>query len=89
LSLGRIFQLVVVVTAIAAGLGYFSFFWTLIPVFVAGSLAVSNGPGFDVVIQANQDGRLGVMPLMILRRMLPWLAVAGIVYWIARALNSN
>jgi hypothetical protein len=87
--LQRIFQLLVVAAAIAAGLGYFSIFWTAILIFVAGSLAVSNGPGFDLAHRANQEGRLGVMPLLIFAQMVPWAVIAAIAYFITRAVHPS
>jgi hypothetical protein len=81
-------QVAVLFTAMAAGAGYFSFWWALIPAFFAGSLAVSNGPGFDIVMSANREGRLGVFPRVLALSFLPWLIVAGAVYWVT-ALISN
>lgn len=87
MTLGCIAQVLAVAVAAALGLERMSFWWCLIPAFIAGSLAVSNGPSFDLVMSANKEGRLSVLPLMILRHSLPWLAVSGAVYWIARALS--
>ena len=79
---GRISQISVLIIAIFAGLDYFSFWWTLIPVFLAGSLSLSNGPGYERVRQANEEGRIGVFPAMLASHILPWLIVGAIVYWI-------
>ena len=85
--LGCLSMLAVVVTAIAAGLDKFSFWWVLIPVFFAGSFSLSNGPGFDMVIEANRQGRLGVFPKMLGFQCAVWLAVAGAVYWTTATLR--
>jgi len=89
MSLGCFAQVATLATAILAGLGHFSFWWTLIPAFLAGSFQVSNGPGFDIVMTANRDGRLSVFPRLLFFNVLPWLALAGIVYWITARINSN
>jgi hypothetical protein len=83
---GCLSQVAVLASAIAAALGYFSFWWVAIPVFLAGSFQISNGPGFDVVMDANRQGRFGVFPMMLVGNILPWLAVAGVAYWITKAL---
>lgn len=85
---GCIFQIAMLATAILAGLGNFSFWWTLIPAFFAASLSISNGPGFDLVIHANQEGRLAVLPRLLIFNILPWLALAGAAYGITSALSK-
>jgi hypothetical protein len=80
-------QVAVLAAAIAAELGCFSFWWTVIPAFFAGSFQISNGPGFDLVLTANRDGRFSVFPIMLMTNILPWLAVAGIAYWITSAMG--
>ena len=87
--LGCLSQAAVVATASLAGLGYFSFWWILLPVFFAGSFEISNGPGFDIVMENNRKGKLGVFPMLLAGQMLLWLAVAGTTYWIAKAINGT
>jgi hypothetical protein len=82
-------RIAVVATAISAGLGYFSFWWILLPAFLAGSLSLANGPGYDLAISANRQGRLGVFPRLLAVSTLPWLIVAGVFFWISAALISN
>lgn len=89
MKLGCFSQIATLTTAIAVGLGYFSFWWMLIPAFLTGSLSISNGPGFDIVMRANQEGRLSVFPMMIVAHILPWLALSGVIYWVTTALSSN
>ena len=84
MQLGCLSQLATLGAAIAAGLGSFSFWWVLIPAFLAGSLQLSNGPGFATVERANKAGRLSVFPMLLLANILPWLAVAGVAYWAAK-----
>lgn len=87
MRLGSLATLTTFGMAIAAGLSVFSFWWTLIPAFISGSLAVANGPGYDIVMQANREGRLSVMPRMIGVAMGARLATGGALYWVARWLS--
>ena len=82
MKLGCLSQVATLATAIAAGLGHFSFWWTLIPAFLAGTFQLSNGPGYDLVLEANKQGRLSVFPMMLASNIVPWLGVAGLAYWI-------
>jgi hypothetical protein len=82
MKLGCLAQIAVIAVAIMTAVFDYSFWWDLIPAFAAGSLQISNGPGFDIVERANREGRLGVFPFLLLTNILPWLAVAGVVYWI-------
>jgi hypothetical protein len=85
--LGCIFTVVAIATAIAAGLGNFSFWWALIPAFIAGGFSLSNSPGYDIVIQANREGRLGVFPKMLSVHFLAQIALSGAAYWITTAIR--
>ena len=87
MRLGCLSQIATLATGIAAGFGYLSFWWTLVPAFLAGAFAVSNGPGYETVMRANEEGRLGVFPTVLAISILPWLALAGIAYWTIIALN--
>ena len=87
--LGCLSQIFVLVTAIFSGLGYFSFWWAVIPSFFAGVFQISNGPGFDLALTANREGRVSVFPIMLLANFLPWLGVAGAAYWITATIASN
>lgn len=84
MKLGCIAQAAVIVCSIAAGLGYFSFWWIAIPAFFAGSLELSNGPSYDLVIRANNEGRFAVFPMMLAVNILPWAGVSAALYWIAK-----
>lgn len=59
----------------------------LIPAFLAGSFLLSSGPGFNVVMRANQEGRLDVFPKVLTYQFLFQLALAGIVFGITRAVT--
>ncbi|MBB6469266.1 hypothetical protein HNQ96_005155 [Aminobacter lissarensis] len=76
-----------VASAIASGLGYFSYWWVLLPAFLAGALSLANGPGYGLVIDANRRGRLGVFPWLLAVNTVPWLLVAGAVFWVVAALT--
>ena len=81
--LGCLSMLTVVGVAIAAGLGHFSFWWVILPAFLAASFQLSNGPSFGTILQANQEGRLGVFPTMLAMQLLVWMALSGLIFWIA------
>jgi hypothetical protein len=70
---------------VAAGLGKFSFWWTLIPAFVAASFLLAQGPAHNMIIRANEEGRLGVFPSLLAINTAAQLALAGVAFWIARA----
>jgi hypothetical protein len=75
-------------TAVAAGLGYFSFWWTLIPAFFAGSFALFNGPGYDTIMRANREGRTGVFPTMLAVSIAAHLLSASAAYGITRLISG-
>ena len=75
--------LAVYAVAVLAGLEKFSFWWVLIPVFMAASFMVSNRY-YDTVRRANEAGHLSVMPTLIGATGFGYLVTAGIVYWITR-----
>lgn len=85
--LERLSKIAVVAVAIAAGLSKLSFWWVLIPVFVAASFTLSNGPWFDRIVQANQEGRLSVFPTALATQSVVQMAIAAIVYGITVALT--
>ncbi len=69
-------------TAVAAGLGYFSFWWTIIPAFFAGALVLSNGPGYQAIMQANERGNLWLFPLQLLIHIGGVLLASGLAFWL-------
>lgn len=76
-----------IITAVAAGLGYFSFWWSLIPAFLAGSFALANSPGHHAaIVRANQEGRLSVFPIALLSTTGMMLAICGVAFWITRTI---
>ena len=75
--------------AIAAGLGYFSFWWVWIPSFLAGSFALSGGPHYGAILEANEEGRLGVFPMALVGTVGVSLALAGVAYWLTRLVFSS
>lgn len=87
MKLGCLSQIVTLATAIAAGLGFYSFWWVLIPAFLAGSFQISNGPLFDRVIEANREGNLTFFPTMLALNVVPWIGIGGAVFWVTRVLN--
>ena len=84
---GCLSQIATLAMAIAAGLGQFSFWWVLIPAFLAGSFQISNGPLYDRVIAANNEGRLWFFPAMLAANVLPWLGIGAVAFWATRALS--
>ncbi|WP_146215644.1 hypothetical protein [Hoeflea marina] len=79
-------KIAVVATAIAAGIGYFTFWWVLLPAFLAGAFTLVNGPAYEIIMDANRQGRLDVFPWMLTVSILPWILVGGIFFWISAAL---
>jgi hypothetical protein len=84
--LGCLSTLALVAAAIGAGLGHYSFWWTLLPGFLAGSLSLSNGPAYSTIVRANEEGRLGVFPVALAFSIAVHLALAGAAYWITTAI---
>lgn len=66
--------------AIVVGLERFSFWWVLIPAFFAGSLALSNGPHYMRVVEANQRGVLWYFPTMLMIHVAGKMILAGLAY---------
>jgi hypothetical protein len=83
MALQGIATLAVYAFAVLAGLGRLSFWWVLIPTFVAASLMVSNRY-YETVRRANEAGHLSVMPKLIGATGLGYLVTAGIVYGLTR-----
>lgn len=71
--------------AVIAGLGKLSFWWTMIPAFVAASFLLTNEPSHSTILRANEKGRLGVFPSLLAMNTAAQLALAGIAFWIVRA----
>ena len=82
--LGCLSQLAVAATAFLAGRGYISAWWIALPVFLTASFAISNGPMFGQVLQANRDGRTSVFPLVLAANMFGWALFAGAIFWVTR-----
>lgn len=82
--LNLISLLATIATAIAAGLEYFSFWWVLIPAFVLGAFALSNGPQYGAIISANEEGRMGVLPLALAGTVGMSVLLAAVFYWVTR-----
>ena len=74
--------------AVGAGVWDWSFWWVAIASFVAGSLHLSSGPGFDIVMSANRDGRLGVLPRMLFFHVFPYLLIGAVIFWLSRWLAN-
>jgi hypothetical protein len=89
MALGCLSLLALFGAAIVAGLGYFSFWWLLIPAFVAGSFALSNGPQYGAIVRANEEGRLGVFPMALGGTVGMSLAVSAVIYWITRLIAGT
>lgn len=72
--------------AFLAGSKGFSLWWAMIVAFVAGSLALSNGPAYDFVVRANEEGRLKVFPSLLAANVLPRMILCGVVFYVTRYL---
>lgn len=69
--------------ATLAGLKGLSLWWAMIVAFVAGSFALSNGPGFETALRANEEGRLSVFPSLLAANVLPRMILCGVVYYVS------
>lgn len=78
-----IFSLAVFAVAILSGLDRLSFWWVLIPAFIAASFGASNRY-FDTIQRANKAGHLSVMPTLIGAQWLGYVVTGGIVYGLTR-----
>ncbi|HSX57163.1 MAG TPA: hypothetical protein VLG14_17795 [Sphingomonas sp.] len=87
MKFGCLFLVTTFITAALAGIGHFSFWWSLLPAFLSGSFYLADGPSYGTILRANQEGRLTVFPMMLAFSMLAPMAMAGGIYWIARALS--
>lgn len=85
--LGALSKLAVIAVAVAAGLSKLSFWWVLIPVFLAASFALANGPWYDRIVQANQEGRLTVFPVALGTQAVVQLALAAVVFGVTRVVT--
>jgi hypothetical protein len=54
---------------------------------VAGSLHISSGPGFDIVMSANRAERLGIFPRMLFFHVLLYIMAGLAISWLAGALS--
>lgn len=84
MKLGSLATLITLGVAIAAGLDKFSFWWVLIPAFFAGSLALSNGPHFAAVLDANRRGSLTLFPMLLAIYCGGMIALGGAAYGLTR-----
>ena len=69
--------------AIASGCAGISPWWILLPAFIGASANIANGPAYALVMQANQEGRLGTFPVALGSRVAILLALAFVVRWVA------
>lgn len=82
--LGSVAFFALVVVAIGSGAAGWSAWWMLVPAFLGAVLNIVNNPAsYSLVMAANREGRLGVMPFAILSRMLVLLLLAFALRWIA------
>lgn len=81
MKLGCLSSLALIAVASAAGVGYLSFWWALIPAFLAGSSALTNEPYYSNILQANEEGRLIVFPTMLALSIAPYAGLAVVIYW--------
>ena len=75
-----------IVLAALAGTKGISLWWAMIVAFIAGSLALSNGPAYDLVVRANEEGRLKVFPSLLAANVVPRMMLCGVVYYLSKYL---
>ena len=83
MTLEAISKIVLVAVAIAAGLGYFSFWWTTIPAFFGGSFALANSNQYHRIVAANEQGNMTYFPTMLGIQFAGLMVAAAICYWVA------
>lgn len=71
-----------IVVAIWGGIVGWSPWWILLPSFFTGSFGLANGPGFDLVMTANREGRLGTFPFLLFGHTLPIFLFGLLLWWI-------
>lgn len=86
MALQGVATLAVYALAILAGLDRLSFWWVLIPSFVAASLMVSNRY-YETVRRANEAGDLSVMPRLIGATGFGYFVTAAIVFGLTRLIT--
>ena len=84
MQLETISKLTLVAVAIAAGLGYFSFWWTIIPAFLGGSFTLANSNQYNRIVEANMQGNVTYFPKMLAIQFAGLMIPAAICFWIAR-----
>ncbi len=82
--IGCLTQIISLGTAVSAGIGYINFWWTLIPAFFAGALALSNGPHFNAVVEANKRGNFWLFPANLVIYVGSVLVGCGIAFGVTR-----
>lgn len=80
---GCLWALAMLATAVAAGLGKVSFWWTLLPAFLAGSFNIANSHMYGRVLEANATGDLKLFPRVLGLTVGSYMVVAAVIYWIA------
>lgn len=82
--LGTIAFFALIGMAIGSAIAGWSAWWLVALAFVGASLNIVNNPAsYSMVMAANREGRLGVMPIAIVSRMAILLVVAFAIRWIA------
>lgn len=82
--LGVLAFLGLIAAAIGSGLAGWSAWWLVVLAFVGAALnIVNNSASYNLVMAANRQGRLSVLPFFIVSRMAILLALAFAVRWIA------
>ena len=86
--LGLLAMLASIGTAIAAGLGYFSFWWAAIPSVIAAFIALKKSPEhYARSMEATRAGQWHVLPLILGSSTGVMLVLCAVAYWIARLLS--
>lgn len=77
-----------IAVAVLAGLGKFSFWWFLIPTFLAGAFGLANGPHYAGVIEANRRGNLWLFPTQLIIHWFGNILLAKLVFLLTRWIAS-
>ena len=80
MKLETAFTIIMMATSIWSGWTHNSFWWVLIPGFIAGSFSLANSRHYESVVQANLRGVLWYFPTMLAIHTAGKLVFAGLAY---------
>lgn len=86
--LGCVTQIVMIMTAVAAGTGNFSGWWIALPAFLSGIFGMANSPSYDIVMSANRRGDFSVLPRQMAMHIAAHGAIGALIFGLTRWLTN-